>query len=86
MFSDGTDSPADSAKNNGFFGISIPAELDENFFSYSNQLGIKSMVWSPMTYFQNKNLLARKPDIIQTDDPISLLKLTNRFNYESVRP
>lgn len=80
------DSPADTAKSNNLFGISIPYHQSVELFEHSSSLHIRTMVWAPSNYYQNKSALEKRPDIIQTDDPISLLKLTNRFNYESVRP
>ncbi|HEY1047009.1 MAG TPA: glycerophosphodiester phosphodiesterase family protein [Bacteroidia bacterium] len=80
------DSPADTALSHNLFGISIPYQQGVELFEHSSLLHIRTMVWAPSNYYQNKSALEKKPDIIQTDDPISLLKLTNRFNYESVRP
>jgi glycerophosphoryl diester phosphodiesterase len=78
--------PSDTAFACGFFGVSIPKETDESNLIYANNLHLRTMAWSPGNYYENKDLLQKKPDIIQTDDPISLLKLTKRYNYENVRP
>ena len=86
LFSNFDDQPADTAANRGFFGVSIPSETAAKDLEYCNGLKIRTMLWAPFNYFENKELLNKKPDIIQTDDPISILKLTNRFNYETVRP
>lgn len=44
------------------------------------------MVWAPSNFTENKLILSKKPDIIQTDDPISILKILNRYNYEKSIP
>ena len=86
LLSNNDDSPSDIALNNGLFGISIPFEASEKDIEYASKLKIRTMVWSPDNYNQSKNVLLKKPDIIQTDDPYSILKLCKRFNYEAVRP
>lgn len=86
LISNNDDHPSDTSKINQFFGVSIPDESSDADLNYAYTLGIRTMVWAPLNYTQNKDVLSKKPDIIQTDDPISLLKLCNRFNYESVRP
>ncbi len=78
--------PSDTAYYYNFFGLSLPMETEDGNLIYANSLNLRTMLWSPRNYYENKELLRKKPDIIQTDDPISLLKLTNRFNYENVRP
>ena len=59
--------------------LEVDAELIHN-------KGLYLMLYSPNNYNQNKEALKKKTDIIQTDDPISLLKLLDRFNYEFVIP
>lgn len=86
LISNNDDHPSDTAKVKQFFGVSIPDESSSDDLNYAFTLGVRTMVWSPLNYNQNKDVLAKKPDIIQTDDPISLLKLCNRYNYEAVRP
>lgn len=86
LLSNNDDSPTDKALNYGLFGISIPFDVSSNDLDYASKLNIRTMVWSPANYNQNKEVLLKKPDIIQTDDPYSLLKLCKRFNYEAVRP
>jgi len=74
------------AADNSFFGIST--SVDKMFVSTdrAHEKGLYVMVWSPNNYAQNKSALAAKVDIIQTDDPISILKLLDRYNYEYVIP
>lgn len=86
LISNNDNHPSDIASTSGYFGISIPYTASIDDLKYANGLQLRTMVWSPYNYSQNKLVLSNKPDIIQTDDPISLLKLTNRYDYESVRP
>jgi glycerophosphoryl diester phosphodiesterase len=79
-------SDIDTCKKYNFFGMSYPVESDIDVYKTAFNNGIRSMVWSPNNYYQNKNGLEKQPDILQTDDPITLLKLIKRYNYESVRP
>jgi len=72
------------AKMNGFFGISTSLDWLNNMVDMAHQNGLYVMVWSPDNDAQNKEALKQKVDIIQTDDPMTLLKLLKRFNYEYV--
>ena len=86
LFSNGDDLPYLIAQQNNFFGISTNKSYSLSDLKTTNNLGLRTMLWSPSNFNENKELLAKKPDIIQTDDPISLLKILNRFNYENVTP
>ncbi len=86
LFSNGDDLPYLIAQQNNFFGISTNKSYSLSDLKTTNNLGLRTMLWSPANFNENKELLAKKPDIIQTDDPISLLKILNRFNYENVTP
>ena len=44
------------------------------------------MAYSPYNYYFNKDAIRKNIDILQTDDPISILKLFQRFNYEYIIP
>lgn len=77
------DSPAiNVCVSRGFSGIST----DMNWFDVSaeeaHKRGLYIMAWSPNNESQNKMVLNFGADIIQTDDPISILKMLNRYNYE----
>ncbi len=86
LLSNNDDSPSDKASLHGLLGVSIPYDASVNDLEYAKSLNVRTMVWSPANYNQNKATLLKKPDIIQTDDPYSILKLCKRFNYEAVRP
>jgi glycerophosphoryl diester phosphodiesterase len=75
-----------AASINHFFGISTCLDWVKVPVDSAHAKGLYVMVWSPNNLSQNKEVLKAKADIIQTDDPISILKLLNRFNYEYVIP
>jgi len=70
----------------GFFGVSVPEDTPEELMVEAFTKDIRCMAWAPDNYSENKKLLEKRPDIFQTDDPVSLLKLLNRYNYEAIRP
>jgi glycerophosphoryl diester phosphodiesterase len=74
------------AKANNFFGLSVDKEYLENGVEYAHSNGLRVMSFSPTSFTQNKYLLSKHVDIIQTDDPISILKYLERYNYEYIIP
>jgi glycerophosphoryl diester phosphodiesterase len=85
VFSDGVQDPVDLAKDkySGFLHhMGLPAE--EVWRAHQN--GLLVMLGDPDNLLENKEAIAKQPDILQTDDPRSLLKLFKRYNYESVTP
>lgn len=86
LLSNGDKTPNITAKQNNLFGISVNKTFNVTEMENSYHLGLKTMLWSPTNFKENKDVLAKKPDIIQTDDPTSLLKILNRFNYENATP
>jgi glycerophosphoryl diester phosphodiesterase len=72
----------DIANNNNFFGISTSLEWLKVNAELAHDKGLYLMVWAPKNDAENKEALSKKADIIQTDDPMSILKLLKRFNYE----
>lgn len=76
----------DVATNNHYFGISTSPDWMLVGTEKAHERELYVMAWSPNNYSQNKRLLYDKVDIIQTDDPISILKLLNRYNYEYLIP
>ncbi len=81
-----TSSTIDYAASSHFFGFttSFPWLFDN--VELAHQRGLYVMLWSPNNDAQNKEALKQKVDIIQTDDPIDLLRLLNRYNYDYVIP
>ena len=74
------------AKTNNLFGLSVDKEYLENGVEYAHSNGLRVMSFSPTSFTQNKYLLSKHVDIIQTDDPISILKYLERYNYEYIIP
>ncbi|MBK7588186.1 MAG: hypothetical protein IPI22_07545 [Bacteroidetes bacterium] len=75
----------EDAYNNHFAGISASINSLGAQVPLAHQKGLLVMAWSPNNYSQ-KETLSRQVDIIQSDDPMSLLKLLNRYNYEYIIP
>lgn len=75
-----------AAVNNGFFGISTTNEWMELTMEEVHEKGLYVMLWSPDNDTENKEALKMGADIIQTDDPMTILKLLDRFNYNYVIP
>lgn len=75
-----------TASTCGFFGISTSIDWFTVDADLAHEKGLYVMVWSPNNEAQNKDALLKKADIIQSDDPISILKLLDRYNYEYVIP
>lgn len=76
----------EDAYNNSFFGISLGlSEIKTNSDEAHNK-GLYVMCWAPDNFAENQDALNKKVDIIQTDDPISILKYLNRYNYEYIIP
>lgn len=57
-------------------------EVSKENVEKAHEFGLWVMLWSPITHSQNKNALHLHPDILQTDKPIKLLKMFDRYNYE----
>ncbi len=86
LYSDLDEQAIELADSNSFFGISTGLDGLNISTEEAHKKGLYVMVWSPDNFTQNKLALSKNVDIIQTDDPISLLKLVNRFNYEYIIP
>lgn len=84
-FSAMSENDIDIAIQNHFYGISVSLDKLDNIEKAHNK-GLRVMSWSPNNYSQNKSIVEKKVDIVQTDDPISMLKLLERFNYDYVIP
>lgn len=70
-----------NAKEINSFGIGI-----SNYVTTADDInrahaeGFWVMMWGGKTRAENKELISKSPDIIQTDKPIPLLKMFDRFN------
>ncbi len=85
-FSGLTASTIDYAASRHFFGFSTSFQWLYDNVDLAHQKGLYVMLWSPNNDAQNKEALNQKADIIQTDDPIDLLRLLNRYNYDYIIP
>lgn len=74
------------AKMYGFYGFSSQWDSDDRYFELAHQNNLKIMLYSPRNFTENKLSLKKRPDIIQSDDPISILKYLDRYNYEYIIP
>lgn len=74
------------AKNDSFFGICSAMNSIEINTDIAHENGLYVMIYTPNNYYSNLIAVDNKIDILQTDDPISLLKLFDRFNYDYVIP
>jgi glycerophosphoryl diester phosphodiesterase len=81
-----TEASVQEAKSNNFFGLSVDKEYLDKGVEDAHSNGLRVMSFSPNSYTQNKYLLSKHVDIIQTDDPISILKLLERYNYDYIIP
>lgn len=75
-------SPIEDVISNQIFGIgtSIDSPAEEIEIAHAN--GIQVMMWGAKTDIGNKQAIRLNPDILQTDKPIPILMLFNRFNYD----
>lgn len=76
----------ETAVNNSFFGICTEMGGVEVDADIAHEKGLYIMAYTPNNYYSNLIAINKKIDILQTDDPISILKLFDRFNYEYLIP
>lgn len=74
-------SNVDGAVENGIFGIGTTLDTEAEEIQYAHSKGIYVMMWGAKTDFGNKKAIRLNPDFLQTDKPIPILMLFNRFNY-----
>jgi glycerophosphoryl diester phosphodiesterase len=75
-------STVDEAVENNIFGIGTTVNTDPAEIEYAHANGIHVMMWGAKTDAGNKKAISLNPDILQTDKPILILMLFNRFNYD----
>jgi len=76
----------DTAVANNFFGICCQVGDIGMNTEMAHAKGLYVMAYTPYQYYLNRSAISKSVDILQTDDPMSILKLFNRFNYEYVIP
>lgn len=74
------------ASNNNYFGICSEMESITIETDLAHEKGLYIMSYTPNNYYSNLIAIDKNIDILQTDDPISILKLFNRFNYDYIIP
>lgn len=70
------------AIENHIFGIGLSLNALDEEIELAHKNGLYVTMWAPKNDYENRKALSKKADIIQTDDPMSILKLLKRFNYE----
>jgi glycerophosphoryl diester phosphodiesterase len=79
-------STVDEASANNIFGVGATINTDPLEIDYAHSLGIYVMMWGLKTDGGNKKAIELNPDIVQTDKPIPMLMLFNRFDYDYTIP
>jgi len=81
-----TQANIDTALKYSFFGLSSQMDDFEVSADVAHNSGLYVMGYSPYNYYLNVDAIKRKVDILQTDDPISILKHFERYNYDYIIP
>ncbi len=69
-----------NAVDNNNFGICV--DFRSNFIDnieLAHCMGLRVLVYSPNKFISNLSVLKKNPNIIETDDPISVLKYLNHY-------
>ena len=75
-------STINEAVKNNIFGIGMTIDASKEEIDYAHQNGLYVMMWGAKTDAGNKQAIELNPDILQTDKPIPILMLFDRFNYD----
>ena len=81
-----TQAHIDTAVKYSFFGISSQMDDFGVDADVAHEKGLYVMEYTPYNYYLNLSAINKKVDILQTDDPISILKRFDRYNYDYVIP
>ncbi len=79
-------SSTDEAVENHIFGIGVTPDTPAEEIEYAHSKGLYVMMWGLKSDVGNKKAIALNPDIVQTDKPIPILMLFDRFNFDYVIP
>ncbi len=85
LYTENEPDPVAPAKNK-YAGILHNEHLPAEDILRAHQNGLYVMLGAAGNYSENKACVERGADIIQSDDPRTLLRLLRRYNYEYVRP
>jgi glycerophosphoryl diester phosphodiesterase len=75
-------SSVEEAAEHNIFGIGVNVDASKETIENAHTNGIYVMMWGAKTDAGNKKAIRLNPDILQTDKPIPLLMLFDRFNYD----
>jgi glycerophosphoryl diester phosphodiesterase len=85
LFTDHVADPAGMAKEK-YDGILHYMDITDEQMEDAHKSGLFVMLYNPVNAAENDDVLGKRPDIIQTDDPRSILKALNRYDYEDAVP
>jgi glycerophosphoryl diester phosphodiesterase len=74
-------SSVDAASENHIFGIGTTPDTPAEEINYAHSKGLYVMMWGLKSDTGNKKAIKLNPDIVQTDKPIPILMLFDRFNF-----
>ncbi|MCF6342129.1 MAG: hypothetical protein L3J31_04925 [Bacteroidales bacterium] len=74
------------AAENHIFGIGTTVDTPPEEIDYAHSKGLYVIMWGLKSDVGNKKAIALNPDIIQTDKPIPVLMLFDRFNFDYTIP
>ena len=72
----------DDAIENNIFGIGVNLDASAETIRYAHENGIYVMMWGAKSDAGNKKAIRLNPDFLQTDKPIPILMLFERFNFD----
>lgn len=72
----------DLAVEHDIFGIGCTVDSEKEEIDYAHQQGKYVMMWGAKTDAANKVAIKLNPDFLQTDKPIPILMLFERFNFD----
>jgi glycerophosphoryl diester phosphodiesterase len=85
LFSGSQPNPIDTARNR-FTGVLYERDVSKEEIDRAHREGLMVTLYAPANYKENKEALDKGADIVETDDPATMLKLLQRYNFENVTP
>jgi glycerophosphoryl diester phosphodiesterase len=79
-------SSVDVAAEHHIFGIGATPDTPREEIDYAHSKGLYVMMWGLKSDVGNKKAIELNPDIVQTDKPIPILMLFDRFNFDYTIP
>jgi glycerophosphoryl diester phosphodiesterase len=76
----------DDAAENHIFGMGATPDTPAEEIEYAHSKGLYVMMWGLKSDVGNKKAIELNPDIVQTDKPIPILMLFDRFNFDYTIP